>query len=106
MLEDTIVIFSGEFGRTSFAQGVDGRDHDPYGFSLFVAGGGFKGGLSYGTTDEFGYHVVENEVNIYSFWATIQNQLGLNHEDVTYHFAGRDYRLSDVEGHVVHDLIS
>lgn len=106
MLDDTIVIFSGEFGRTSFAQGVDGRDHDPYGFSLFVAGGGFKGGYAYGATDEFGYHVVENEVNIYSFWATIQEQLGLNHEDVTYHFAGRDYRLSDVEGHVVHDLVS
>ncbi len=106
MLEDTIVIFSGEFGRTSFAQGSDGRDHDPYGFSLFVAGGGFKGGHAYGQTDEFGYQVVENEVNVYSFWATIQHQLGLNHEDVTYHFAGRDYRLSDVEGHVVHDLIS
>ncbi len=106
MLDNTIVIFSGEFGRTSFAQGSDGRDHDPYGFSLFAAGGGFKGGHAYGQTDEFGYHVVENEVNVYSFWATVQHQLGLNHEDVTYHFAGRDYRLSDVEGHVVHDLIS
>lgn len=106
MLDETIVLFSGEFGRTSFAQGSDGRDHDPYGFSLWMAGGDFKGGSSYGATDEFGYHVVENEVNIYSLWATIQHQLGLNHEDVTYHFAGRDFRLSDVEGHVVHDIIS
>jgi len=106
MLEDTIVIFSGEFGRTSFAQGEDGRDHDPYGFSLWVAGGGFKGGHVHGATDEFGYHVVENEVDVHSLWATIQHQLGLNHEDVTYHFAGRDFRLSDVEGHVVKDLIS
>ncbi len=106
MLYDTIVIFSGEFGRTSFAQGSDGRDHDPYGFSLWMAGGGFKGGYVHGATDEFGYHVVENKVNIYSLWATVQHQLGLDHENVTYHFAGRDYRLSDVEGHVINDLLA
>lgn len=106
LLEETIVLFSGEFGRTSFAQGSNGRDHDPYGFSLWVAGGGFKGGHVHGATDEFGYEVVENEVNVYSLWATIQHQLGLDHERATYHFAGRDYRLSDVEGHVIHDLIS
>jgi hypothetical protein len=106
LLEETIVLFSGEFGRTSFAQGSNGRDHDPYGFSLWVAGGGFKGGHIHGATDEFGYEVVENEVNVYSLWATIQHQLGLDHERVTYHFAGRDYRLSDVEGHVVRELMS
>lgn len=106
MLYDTIVIFSGEFGRTSFAQGSDGRDHDPYGYSLWMAGGGFKGGYVHGATDEFGYHVVENEVNIYSLWATVQHQLGLDHENVIYHFAGRDYRLSDVEGHVINDLLA
>ncbi|MEM9283196.1 MAG: DUF1501 domain-containing protein [Verrucomicrobiota bacterium] len=106
LLDETIVLFSGEFGRTSFAQGSDGRDHDPYGFSLFAAGGGFKGGFAYGATDEFGYETVENPVNIYSLWATVQHQLGLNHEDVTYHFAGRDFRLSDVEGHVIDDLLS
>lgn len=106
LLDETIVLFSGEFGRTSFAQGSNGRDHDPYGFSLFVAGGGFKRGHIHGTTDDFGYQVVQDEVNVYSLWATIQHQLGLNHENVTYHFAGRDYRLSDVEGHVVKELIS
>jgi hypothetical protein len=106
LLQETIVLFSGEFGRTSFAQGSNGRDHDPYGFSLWVAGGGFKGGHIHGTTDDFGYQVVQDEVNVHSLWATIQHQLGLNHENVTYHFAGRDYRLSDVEGHVVHELIS
>ncbi len=106
MLDNTIVIFSGEFGRTPFAQGSDGRDHDPFGFSAWVAGGGFKGGFSYGETDEFGYNTIDKPVDIYSFWATIQQQLGLNHEDVTYHFAGRDYRLSDVEGHVIYDLVA
>ncbi len=106
LLEETIVVFSGEFGRTSFAQGSNGRDHNPYGFSLWVAGGGFNGGHVHGATDEFGYEVVEDEVNVYSLWATIQHQLGLDHERVTYHFAGRDYRLSDVEGHVVPQLIS
>lgn len=106
LLEETIVVFSGEFGRTSFAQGSNGRDHNPYGFSLWVADGGFKGGHIHGTTDMFGYEVVENEVNVYSLWATIHHQLGLDHERVTYHFAGRDYRLSDVDGHVVTRLIS
>ena len=106
LLDETIVIFSGEFGRTSFAQGNNGRDHDPYGFSLWVAGGGFKGGYAHGATDEFGYHVIENEVTVYDLWATVQQQLGLNHEKVTYHFGGRDFRLSDIEGHVIHELIS
>jgi uncharacterized protein (DUF1501 family) len=106
LLDSTIVIFSGEFGRTPFAQGTDGRDHNPYGFSLWVAGGGFKPGFTYGVTDDFGYHTVENPVSVYDFWATVQQQLGLNHEDTTYHFAGRNYRLSDVEGHVVPALVT
>jgi hypothetical protein len=106
LLESTIVVFSGEFGRTPFAQGSNGRDHNPYGFSLWVAGGGFKGGHIYGATDEFGYHAVENPVGVYDLWATVQHQLGIRHEDLTYLFGGRHFRLSDIEGRVVKDLIS
>lgn len=105
LLDETIVIFSGEFGRTPFAQGANGRDHNPFGYSLWVAGGGFRGGTIYGATDEFGYHTVENRLTIYDLWATVQHQLGLNHETSTYRFSGRDYRLSDVEGHVIQNLI-
>ena len=106
LLESTIVIFSGEFGRTPFAQGSDGRDHNPYGFSLWVAGGGFKGGLIHGATDDFGYHAVESPVSAYDLWATVQHQLGIRHEDLTYLFGGRYFRLSDIEGRVVKRLIS
>jgi arylsulfatase A-like enzyme len=106
LLESTIVIFSGEFGRTPFAQGSDGRDHNPYGFSLWVAGGGFKGGLIHGATDDFGYHAVESPVSVYDLWATVQHQLGIRHEDLTYLFGGRYFRLSDIEGRVVKPLIS
>ena len=106
MLDETIVIFSGEFGRTPFAQGDDGRDHNPYGFSLWVAGGGFKGGLTYGSTDDFGYHAIENKLSIYDLWATVQHQLGIEHENLTYLFGGRHFRLSDVEGHVIRDLLA
>lgn len=106
LLEETILIFSGEFGRTPFAQGTNGRDHNPYGYSLWVAGGGFKAGLTYGSTDEFGYHVVENRLSIYDLWATVQHQLGIVPEDLTYLFGGRYFRLSDVEGHVIRELIS
>ena len=106
LLDETIVIFSGEFGRTPFAQGSDGRDHNPYGFSLFVAGGGFKGGHIHGSTDEFGYHVVDGRLTIYDLWATVQHQLGIVPEDLTYLFGGRYFRLSDVEGHVIKALVS
>ncbi len=105
LLESTIVIFTGEFGRTPFAQGADGRDHNPYGFSLWVAGGGFRSGISYGATDEFGYYAIENPLTVYDLWATVQHQMGINHEKLTYHFGGRDFRLSDVEGRVILDLI-
>jgi len=105
LLESTIVIFTGEFGRTPFAQGSDGRDHNPYGFSLWIAGGGFRGGMTYGATDEFGYYAIEKPLTVYDLWATVQHQMGINHEKLTYHFGGRDFRLSDVEGHVIEDLI-
>jgi hypothetical protein len=105
LLDSTIVIFSGEFGRTPFAQGSDGRDHNPYGFSLWVAGGGFRGGTAFGATDEFGYHAIENPLSVYDLWATVQHQMGIDHERSTYHFGGRDFRLSDVEGHVIRELI-
>ena len=106
LLESTIIIFSGEFGRTPFAQGTNGRDHNPFGFSLWVAGGGFRGGMTYGATDEFGYHAIENPLTVYDLWATVQNQMGIDHEKLTYHFGGRDYRLSDVEGRVIRELLT
>jgi hypothetical protein len=106
LLEETIVIFSGEFGRTPFAQGTDGRDHNPYGFSLWVAGGGFKGGLTFGSTDDFGYHAIEHKLSIYDLWATVQHQLGIEHENLTYFFGGRHFRLSDVEGRLIPEVLA
>ena len=105
LLDSTIVVFSGEFGRTPFAQGSDGRDHNPFGFSLCLAGGGFKKGFTYGQTDRFGYYTIDKPLSIYDLWATIQHQLGINHEKLTYHFGGRNFRLSDVEGHIITDLV-
>ena len=106
LLDETIIIWSGEFGRTPFSQGGSGRDHNPYGFSVWMAGGGFKGGTTYGATDEFGYHAVENKATVYDLWATVLHQLGLDHEALTYRFGGRDLRLTDVHGHVLHDILA
>ncbi|MFT5131093.1 MAG: hypothetical protein ACI8W8_004728 [Rhodothermales bacterium] len=106
MLDETIVLWSGEFGRTPFSQGSNGRDHNPFGFSVWMAGGGFKGGSIYGATDEFGYHAVENKATIFDMWATILHQLGMNHERMTYRFGGRDLRLTDVHGNVLHDILA
>lgn len=106
LLDETIVIWAGEFGRTPFSQGSDGRDHNPYGFSLWVAGGGFKGGRAYGATDELGYHAVEKATTVYDLWATVLHQLGLDHEKLTYLYAGRNVRLTDVHGEVWHDLLT
>ncbi len=105
LLDETLVIWGGEFGRTPFHQGSDGRDHNPYGFSMWLAGGGFKGGHIYGATDDLGYHVVENEMTVYDLWATVLRQLGIDHYQLTYRHAGRDFRLTDVHGRVVEDLI-
>ncbi len=106
MLDETLVIWSGEFGRTPFAQGKNGRDHNPQGFSLWMAGGGIQGGIRYGATDEFGYHAVENRVEIYDLHATMLHLLGMNHEKLTFRFSGRDMRLTDVHGHVLHDILA
>jgi len=106
LLDETLIIWAGEFGRTPFSQGSDGRDHNPFGFSIWMAGGGIKGGTIYGATDEYGYHVVENKCNVYDLWATVLNQLGIDHEQLTYRYAGRDVRLTDVYGNVIRDVIS
>ena len=106
LLEDTLVWWGGEFGRTPFAQGKDGRDHNPRGFTVFLAGGGIKPGISYGATDEIGGVAVENRIHMRDLHATILHALGLDHEQLTYRYAGRDFRLTDVEGRVVHDLFA
>jgi hypothetical protein len=106
LFESTLVIWSGEFGRTPFAQGTNGRDHNPYGFSIWMAGGGVKRGTTYGATDEFGYKVVENRVEIHDLHATMLHLLGVNHTKQTYRFSGRDMRLTDVHGHVIDGIVS
>ena len=106
MLDETLVIWAGEFGRTPFSQGSNGRDHNPFGFSIWMAGGGIKGGTVYGETDEFGYHVTENKCDFYDLWATVLHQLGLDHENLTYRHGGRDLRLTDVHGRVLHPILS
>ena len=106
MLKDTLVVWSGEFGRTPFAQGSDGRDHNPYGFTIWMAGGGARPGITYGATDEFGYHAVENKLEIHDMHATMLHLLGMDHKKMTYFFDGRDMRLTDVHGHVAHDLVA
>lgn len=106
LLDSTLVIWAGEFGRTPFSQGSNGRDHNPYGFSVWMAGGGVKGGTSYGATDEFGYHAVENPCTVYDLWATVLHILGLDHEKLTYRYSGRDIRLTDVHGHVLKEILA
>jgi hypothetical protein len=112
LLEDTLVIWGGEFGRTPFREGrtaaskVLGRDHYPDCFCLFMAGGGVKAGFDYGATDEMGFGVVENKVHVHDFQATVMHLLGFDHERLTYRFQGRDYRLTDIHGHVVKDLLA
>jgi uncharacterized protein (DUF1501 family) len=105
LFEQTLVVWSGEFGRTPFAQGKDGRDHNPFGFCSWLAGGGIRGGMVYGATDELGYRVVENRVEIHDLHATMLHLCGIDHEKLTYRFSGRDMRLTDVHGHVVHDIL-
>jgi hypothetical protein len=105
LLDDTLVIWAGEFGRTPFSQGSNGRDHNPFGFSIWLAGGGVKGGTIYGETDDLGYHVVENPVTVYDLWATVLHLLGLNHESLTYLHGGRNVRLTDVHGRILHSIL-
>ena len=106
LLDDTLVWWGGEFGRTPFAQGADGRDHNPRGFTVWLAGGGVKSGIAHGTTDDIGHHAVTNKVHMHDLHATILHLLGLDHQRLTYNYAGRDFRLTDVAGNVVHDLLA
>jgi uncharacterized protein (DUF1501 family) len=105
MLKDTLVIWGGEFGRTPMAQG-NGRDHHIRGFSCWMAGGGIKGGITHGATDELGYEAVENKVHVNDFHATMLRLLGVDHTQLTFRFQGRNFRLTDVEGHVVHEILA
>ena len=106
LLDETLVLWAGEFGRTPFAQGTDGRDHNPFGFTVWMAGGGIRGGTVYGATDEFGYKVVENKLEIHDLHATLLHLLGIDHEKLTFRFSGRDMRLTDVHGRIIHDIIA
>lgn len=115
MLKDTLVVWGGEFGRTptvelptpgSNAGKINGRDHNHHGFTMWLAGGGVKGGTVYGATDEFGFQAAENKVHVHDLHATLLHLLGFDHEKLTYRYAGRDFRLTDVEGHVVKDIIA
>jgi hypothetical protein len=112
LLEDTLIVWGGEFGRTPFREGRTsgsatlGRDHFPDAFSLFLAGGGVKGGISHGETDELGFSVATDKVHVHDLQATILHLLGLDHERLTYRFQGRDYRLTDVHGKVIHEILA
>ncbi len=106
LLEDTIVLWGGEFGRTPMAQGSNGRDHNPHGFTMWLAGGGVKGGHVHGSTDEYGYFAVEDKVSMHDLHATLLHLLGMDHERLSFRFSGRDMRLTDVHGEVVHELLA
>ena len=106
LLEDTLVVWGGEFGRAPTSEGAKGRDHDHYGYTVWMAGGGVKSGFSYGATDEFGLTAVHNRMHVHDLHATILHLMGLDHEKLTYRYSGRDYRLTDVHGRVVHDLFA
>jgi hypothetical protein len=107
LLGQTLVVWAGEFGRTPVAQGTSsGRDHNPYGFSIWLAGGGIKGGTAYGATDEYGFHSVQNRVEIHDLHATMLHLLGIDHRRLTYRFGGRDMRLTDIHGEVLYELLA
>ena len=107
LLDSTLVIWGGEFGRMPFSEGENapGRNHNPYGFCMWTAGGGVKGGVSYGETDEFGFEAVVDKVHIHDFHATMLHLLGIDHERLTYHYSGRDFRLTDVHGRVPSEIL-
>lgn len=106
LLDETIVVWGGEFGRTPVSESGTGRDHNPYGYTMWVAGGGFRGGLAYGATDEFGFKAIQNRVSIHDLHATMLYALGMDHTQLIYRYAGRDFRLTDVFGEVVTDILS
>ncbi len=106
LFDETLIVWGGEFGRAPTSEGAKGRDHDHYGFTVWMAGGGVKGGCSYGATDQFGCSAVEDRVHVHDLHATILHQMGLDHEKLTYRYSGRDYRLTDVHGNVVNGVIA
>ncbi|MBI3412206.1 MAG: DUF1501 domain-containing protein [Planctomycetes bacterium] len=106
LLEETLVIWGGEFGRTPTAENNDGREHHPFGFTMWLAGGGIKPGIVHGATDDYGWHAVEDKVHVHDLHATILHQMGIDHERLTYRYAGRDFRLTDVHGRVVREILS
>jgi hypothetical protein len=106
LLDSTLVVWGGEFGRTPMAQGSDGRDHNPFGFSMWLAGGGIKGGTVYGATDEYGYYAVENKVAVHDLHATMLHLMGLDHKRLTYRYGGRDMRLTDVYGELITPILA
>ncbi len=106
LLDQTLIVWAGEFGRTPFAQGSNGRDHNPFGFTIWMAGGGVKGGTTYGATDDYGYKAVENRVEVYDLHATMLHLCGIDHKRLTYRFSGRDMRLTDVHGEVIQPLLA
>jgi hypothetical protein len=106
LLDETLVLWGGEFGRTPVAQGGDGRDHNPQGYTMWLAGGGVQAGIRYGATDEYGYYAVEDKVHLHDLHATILHLLGLDHTRLTYRYAGRDFRLTDIHGEVVTDVLA
>jgi uncharacterized protein (DUF1501 family) len=106
LLDTTLVVWAGEFGRTPFAQGADGRDHNPFGFTIWLAGGGVRAGMVHGETDDWGYKVVRDRVEIHDLHATMLHLLGVDHTRLTVRFGGRDMRLTDVHGNVVREILS
>lgn len=105
LLEETLVLWGGEFGRSPTAQGADGREHHPFGFTMWMAGGGVRGGMMHGATDEFGWYAIQDKVHVHDLHATILHLMGLDHTRLTYRYGGRDYRLTDVHGNVVHKIL-
>ncbi len=106
LLDSTLIVFAGEFGRTPFAQGRDGRDHNPQGFSIWMAGGGIKGGTIYGATDEYGYHAIENKLTVHDLHANMLHLMGVDHTKQTFRYGGRDVRLTDVHGEIIPEIMA
>jgi len=101
-----LIVWGGEFGRTPTAEGVNGRNHHATGFSMWLAGGGVKGGMTFGATDDLGMKAVENRMSVHDLHATILHLMGMNHEKLTFRYSGRDFRLTDVHGNVAHEIIA
>ena len=106
LLDETLIVFTGEFGRTPFAQGANGRDHNPFGFSLWMWGAGIKGGMTFGATDEYGYKAIENKLQVHDLHCTMLHLLGIDHKKLTYRWSGRDMRLTDVHGHLIKEILA